>query len=553
MPTFYVTKAGNDTTGDGSVGNPYLTMAKAETVASDGDTINVGAGTYEASHTLAKQIAYVGAGIGLTILRANNASRCIYLNSTKVKSLTGFTIDGLSSGSTPASLVEGAVGNLNTTFISCAFTHGKTSTIRYNSGSYGITLQDCTIDAYTETQIIYCLGGASGFTLDNVTINVPLGLTMNAVIYNPNAVTSGTFSITDCNITVLSNYAPIRMIGGGWVSPVISRNTITVGTNSTRAEIELKDIVTSCEITDNTIIIPSTSTATTPIQCRSTVGTGPDCIYTIERNLIETHNKDSYGTIIGDEGGDINSKAGAFNGSSVSFNTYHFPPYFGEPIGAAHCMMFGGNTNIFCEGNIVVGAAYGAACKGHSEAWTDGYIKNNIFINCTYSVRMKGQSNIRCANNVIYNTNAQVGTSLSVTENGVGEDSDNAFLRNNLCIRDADKVYEFLDTSYATCDTDYNGVYLTGTATMGTKFPAVSYDTLAAWQAGTGKDLNSVSGNPNIKADYTIDKSSIMFEKGIPIKGVTEAYDTTEANIITLAGNATYSMDVPYRKRVLVS
>jgi hypothetical protein len=46
MADIYVATTGNDTTGDGSVGNPYATPGKASGVASGGDTIFVKAGTY---------------------------------------------------------------------------------------------------------------------------------------------------------------------------------------------------------------------------------------------------------------------------------------------------------------------------------------------------------------------------------------------------------------------------------------------------------------------------------------------------------------------------
>jgi hypothetical protein len=46
MATKYVTKAGNDTTGDGTITLPYLTIAKAITVTTTGDTINIGVGEW---------------------------------------------------------------------------------------------------------------------------------------------------------------------------------------------------------------------------------------------------------------------------------------------------------------------------------------------------------------------------------------------------------------------------------------------------------------------------------------------------------------------------
>lgn len=51
MAIYYVSKTGNDTTGDGSLGNPWLTIVKAKnTVSASGNhTVNIGAGTYAES------------------------------------------------------------------------------------------------------------------------------------------------------------------------------------------------------------------------------------------------------------------------------------------------------------------------------------------------------------------------------------------------------------------------------------------------------------------------------------------------------------------------
>ena len=46
MATYYISPTGNDTTGDGSSGNPYLTIAKCVAVGANGDTIICKDGTY---------------------------------------------------------------------------------------------------------------------------------------------------------------------------------------------------------------------------------------------------------------------------------------------------------------------------------------------------------------------------------------------------------------------------------------------------------------------------------------------------------------------------
>ena len=44
--TWYVRTTGNDGTGVGTIGNPYLTLNKALSVISAGDIIDVGSGTF---------------------------------------------------------------------------------------------------------------------------------------------------------------------------------------------------------------------------------------------------------------------------------------------------------------------------------------------------------------------------------------------------------------------------------------------------------------------------------------------------------------------------
>ena len=57
--SIYISPTGNDTTGDGSIGSPYRTLAKAGSVAVAGDTVYARGGTYSASHE--NLAAYSGA------------------------------------------------------------------------------------------------------------------------------------------------------------------------------------------------------------------------------------------------------------------------------------------------------------------------------------------------------------------------------------------------------------------------------------------------------------------------------------------------------------
>lgn len=67
--TYYVSTTGNDATGDGSIGNPWLTLYKATSTVTSGNTIHVNAGTYieTLTSTLAVGVSIEGDGVASII------------------------------------------------------------------------------------------------------------------------------------------------------------------------------------------------------------------------------------------------------------------------------------------------------------------------------------------------------------------------------------------------------------------------------------------------------------------------------------------------------
>lgn len=546
--SYYIEATGNDTTGDGSQFNPWATLEKAEATAADGDSVYVGAGTFEAAtyYTFAKQISWITSSGA--ILRGNNGSRLIYLNSTKTKLFSGFILDGDSSGTPPAYHFEGSGVNQDTTFQNCQFIHGNTTAARLNSAMSGITLMMCTFDVENEDQVIYLLGGDTGFTMSGCTINVPDGITLSAAIYQAAAVTSASILISGNTITMLPNYAPIRLVAGGIDSLSITNNTITAAANNARSLIELKDIEGTCTISGNTITSDSVSEFLRPISLASTLVTGPNCVYTIENNVMEFRKADGYGILIGDEGGDVISKAGAFNGSIIKGNVMKAAPYFGLPIGNLHGIMMGGNINFFYEDNYIYGAAYGAVIKGKGEVWTDGHIYNNVFIHCQYPIRYKGQKNMRAYHNVCIG-NADTDQCMAISDNTApGTESTGTYTRNQIYSIVSGYAIYTQDTSHVGMTSDYNCFHLTGTA-KAAFINGVEYATLADLQAA-GYDLHSVEGDPNLLSNNLVDSVSICHEAGTPIDGVTEVYDVYNMMQITFEGNAVFDTDSPFKNRV---
>src|SRR5258708_23133493 len=75
--TYYVSTTGNDTSGDGSVSNPWKTLMYAvmKVAANQGHTIQVGAGTFIESGLVEVPlgVSITGAGIDVTIIKADRS------------------------------------------------------------------------------------------------------------------------------------------------------------------------------------------------------------------------------------------------------------------------------------------------------------------------------------------------------------------------------------------------------------------------------------------------------------------------------------------------
>ena len=95
--TVYVAKTGNDTTGTGSSGSPWLTITKAMNLATYGTVINVATGTYRegANVYMVDGVTLQGSGYTNCIIDRNGqgqAIACYYISSGKID---GFTLTGV--------------------------------------------------------------------------------------------------------------------------------------------------------------------------------------------------------------------------------------------------------------------------------------------------------------------------------------------------------------------------------------------------------------------------------------------------------------------------
>jgi parallel beta-helix repeat protein len=160
MTTRYVRKTGDDTTGDGTTGTPWLTIHKGLTSISAGDTLLIGDGTYE----------------------ENSASGYLMVN----QSFASVTTVRSESGSAAAVIVTNASGTSYNTLISTA--GGKitfediTFTMKVNTGDQGalriarantIVFNRCIFRSLSGAALRYGLYivDTGGLTITNVTCN----------------------------------------------------------------------------------------------------------------------------------------------------------------------------------------------------------------------------------------------------------------------------------------------------------------------------------------------------------------------------------------------
>ncbi len=164
MTTYYVRKTGNDTTGNGSTGTPWLTISKALASAAigGGDIINVGAGTYQES-TL---------GLGYLYLARN------FVTPTIVQSESGVAADVIIQSALAGAYEIRIDGANNYTFRNVSFI-GRAATIthilRCEALANNLVFEGCVIQGTTTNISLVdfrtMTTDAAAFTFTNCTLN----------------------------------------------------------------------------------------------------------------------------------------------------------------------------------------------------------------------------------------------------------------------------------------------------------------------------------------------------------------------------------------------
>lgn len=165
--TIYVSTTGNDTTGTGAFGSPYATIGKAHTVASNGDVIELAAGTYAEHTAITKSITLLSTVPGMA------STKHVRLQTSNVK-LDGVKFEGFSDqtrayGQSLNANVRIETAAANIVITNCVFTnavYAVGTNFSFISGTITNAIYNPTIDfrarGFGTNSHIYL--GASGMT-----------------------------------------------------------------------------------------------------------------------------------------------------------------------------------------------------------------------------------------------------------------------------------------------------------------------------------------------------------------------------------------------------
>lgn len=208
MATWYISPTGNDSTGNGSSGSPWSTIAKTQssTSTATGDTVYMASGTYAmASDNFNKGLSYISSTPLGAIVDGSSGNYAwtvtgnvtVSFTDVKIKSVTRTAGDNFIFGAS-----NGVTGYW--VFTRCYFKDLKFSrkllTSGYATSVSGYTLQNCILDNVWQTadgdyQGFFGCGGGGTVTTANI---------YNNIIYIPNWDANGNSSLFNNTTTTVT-------------------------------------------------------------------------------------------------------------------------------------------------------------------------------------------------------------------------------------------------------------------------------------------------------------------------------------------------------------
>jgi hypothetical protein len=223
----YVGKNGNDTSGDGSAGNPYLTVLAAITAASSGTAIFIFPGTYVENLTLKAGVyltSPVKFGVYVTGNHTANFTGTVIIDGIILQSSTGVTLTFSGTGAQNLQILGGSSVNSGTGDAIAWTNSNANSKIYFEDGTCNVTTSGASARCFYSTvgaagsiianrvsfklnatgidNICLAIGGAISFvhTSDTVYGQVTVSNTASALI-GLVTMTTGTVAVITTNST----------------------------------------------------------------------------------------------------------------------------------------------------------------------------------------------------------------------------------------------------------------------------------------------------------------------------------------------------------------
>ena len=271
----FITKTGDDGTGDGSAGNPYLTITQGITVANPGDEISVGDGTYSEILSINKSISlYSTSGDKSTVTITSTGKTVVIAHSTNNVTIRNLTIVTTSTADEAIAINVNKDFSVNPSGLPIVATLCENIVIQgcqitFNKTAMTVNAKDSFVKECTFTQV----GATSSYTvflvytIDNFSIlentHTTATANMNRFIYL--ATTGGgdyrrnTFAVKYNTVTIatvaLGHFVQHEMVlahpSGDKLSMDIRNNTFTTTQASTGGLVLLNP--TSSGILQNTL------------------------------------------------------------------------------------------------------------------------------------------------------------------------------------------------------------------------------------------------------------------------------------------------------------
>lgn len=498
MPTLYVSKTGDDTSGDGTEPLPYLTLEKAISVSSNDDTILMGDGTYDCDDNATIATRHdIAVSTGLTIDAINeyqvtlvnsnaNTSRCVYIQNAATGVTFGkIIIDGTDNKTNTVDSATGVTAmTFNGTYIRNGISNGlitncKSVTMKNgwhvsgNMAAYAIRLdmQNASTDANIYDGFVTMPAMTSADAGGIRVYPTQTGVTAN--IYN-NTLLMGIGSGT--------NYSP-GVDCEGVTTLAIYNNTITNSGSSGSSvggisvENDAQDVVCSkLDIYNNTINLGTTS-YTTP---------------------------EAHGIIVGNNS-DPTTHANKIDNANI---------YGNSVVGCNHGILLGWVTGARVTGNTTNTTAIGVVSKEGISCIVEG---NTVINPKSQGLYDKGGTGNTFGNNTVIAETATEPTSgmLAQSTNAAVESTGCTF-SNNICYATVEIVTWVNAGTTVSTDTFNNNNFYSTVADPTTPFSrnATPYETVALWEAGVATGSDNTAVDPGFNTGYNLSQSSALVGAG---------------------------------------